>query len=94
MNAKIKALQEQIEIEKKRIANCKHEFGKAFYNPETVREPYGFKTVHQGSDVWTEPEGYHDVKKDRWTRICSTCGLEQHTNKQKPVISGHEPSFE
>ena len=93
MNDKIKMLQDQIEAEKKKIANCKHEFDKSFYNPETVKEPYGSEMVTQGSDVWYEPTGYHNVKKDRWTRKCKLCGYEQHTDKQKPIITGYEPSF-
>ncbi len=39
MNDNIKRLQEQIEVEKRKISNCKHDFDKAFYNAE--REPYG-----------------------------------------------------
>lgn len=93
MNSKIKELQDQIRLEEAKIQNCKHTFADPFYNPETVRESYGYKVVGQGSDVWTEPEGYHDVKKDRWTRICTICGHEQHTNKQEPIISGHQPKF-
>jgi hypothetical protein len=93
MNDNIKRLQKQIESEKRKIANCKHDFDKSFYNSETVREPYGYKMVAQGSDVWGEPQGYHDVKKDRWTRKCKVCGFEQHTYSQKPIVSGYEPSF-
>lgn len=93
MNDKIKMLQEQIEAEKRKIANCKHVFDKPFYNAETIKEPYGHKMVAQGSDVWYEPQGYHDVKKDRWTRKCTICGCEQHTDKLKPIVSGHEPLF-
>lgn len=93
MNDNIKRLQDQIKAEKRRIANCKHEPDKPFYNPETVREPYGQRMITQGSDVWYEPQGYHDVKKDRWTRKCIHCGLEEHTYTQKPIITGHEPSF-
>jgi len=93
MNDNIRKLQEQIEAEKRKISNCNHVFDNSFYNPETIREPYGFKTVGQGSDVWTEPEGYRDVKKDRWTRKCKVCGFEEHTHSQKPIVSGYEPDF-
>lgn len=93
MNDNIKKLQEQIEIEKRKISNCNHDFGKPYYNAEIVREPYGHKMVTQGSDIWYESEGYHDVSKDRWTRKCKFCGFEQHTHSQKPIISGYEPSF-
>lgn len=94
MNNKIKELQKQISEEQDKIRKCKHIFDKVFYNPETVRKPYGYKTVAQGSDVWMEPQGYHDVEESRWTRICKICGYEQHTNKQEPIIVGTEPKFD
>lgn len=94
MNAKIRDLLAQIEREKQKIDRCPHQFGPAFSNPETVREPYGYKTVVQGSDTWSEPAGYRDVQKPRWTRTCQTCGLEQHTDKHKPILVGNEPDFD
>jgi DNA integrity scanning protein DisA with diadenylate cyclase activity len=92
-NDRIKQLQNEIESEKRKIQNCKHIFDKAFYNPETIKEPYGYEMKAQGSDVYYEPKGYKDVKKDRWTRKCTICGNEEHTDKQKPIINGYEPSF-
>lgn len=94
MNDRIKQLQEEINAEKRKIDNCQHEFGDAYNNPETVRESYGYRTVAQGSDIWAEPEGYRDVIKPRWTRKCSKCGLEQHTNKKKPIITDYTPDFD
>lgn len=94
MNDKIKDLQRQIEEERRKIANCKHDFNKSFYNPETVKEVSSYKMVAQGSDVWSEPDSYKETQKPRWTRKCKHCGLEQHTYKQSPIISGFEPSFE
>lgn len=93
MNDKIRSLQQQIEDEKRKINNCQHYFAKPFYNPETVKEPYGYKMVTQGSDVWGEPEGIREVEKPRWTKKCQFCGYEQHTNKLKPIITGQEPDF-
>jgi hypothetical protein len=93
MNDKIKILQEQIEIEKRKINNCTHNFDKPFFNAETINEAYGYKPVYQGSDHWFEPQGFREVKKDRWTRKCKKCGFEQHTNNTKPIIEGYEPSF-
>lgn len=93
MNDKINELRRQIEIEETKIRNCNHDFGVAYYNPTTERKPYGYRIVAQGSDVWGESEGYRDVKVDRWTRKCKLCGFEQHTDKQKPIISGYEPNF-
>ncbi len=93
MNDKIKELQAQIKAEEAKIRNCSHTFGEPYYNPETVVEPYGFKTVGQGSDVWTEPQGYHEVSKKRWSRKCQKCGNEEHTYKQEAVITDYKPSF-
>ena len=93
MNEKIRELQKQIEAERRKIKDCYHQYGSHFQNNEVKKEPYGHKLVAQGSDVWPEPEGYHDVEKLRWTRICKICGNEQHTYNQKPVTVDMEPDF-
>lgn len=93
INDKIKQLQSEIAKEQEKIRNCKHQFGEAFYNPETIKEPYGYKMITQGSDVWGEPEGYRDIQKPRWTRKCSACGLEQHTYETEPIVTGTKPKF-
>jgi len=93
MNDNIKRLQKQIEEEERKISNCKHDFDKPFYNAETVKEGYGSVQDGAGSDPHWSYAGFRDVKKDRWTRKCKICGFEQHTYNQKPIISGHEPSF-
>jgi len=93
MNDRIRQLQEQIEFEKRQIQNCKHEFGDAYSNPEIVSEPTGFRTVVQGSDIWSEATDYRDVQKPRWTRKCKKCGFEQHTKTTKPVIKEYVPDF-
>ena len=93
MNDKIKELQAQIEAEKNKIANCKHEFGKPFTENYTVKEGYGSKMIVQGSDIWYEHEGYRDVTKTRYGRKCINCGFTEYTEKTKPVISNYEPDF-
>jgi hypothetical protein len=93
MNDKIRLLQEQIEVEKRKISNCNHNFGMSYYNHETVSEGYGSVQDGVGSDPHWSFAGYRDVKKDRWSRKCLNCGFEQHTNKQEPIISGYKPSF-
>lgn len=93
MNEKIRRLQSDIESERKRINDCKHDFKKPFYNPETVKEGYGSVQDGAGSDPHWSYAGYRDVNKPRWTRVCQFCGYEQHTYTQKPIISGNEPSF-
>jgi len=93
MNDKIKELQKQIEAEQRKIANCKHEWGEVFSNPEIVKEGYGSVQDGAGSDPHWSYEGYRDVEKPRWTRKCNLCGTEEHTCKQKPIIKGLEPDF-
>lgn len=93
MNDKIRDLHRQIAEEKRKISNCKHEFGKPFSNPETKQEGYGYRMVGQGSDVWGEYVGYRPVEVPRWTRVCELCGHEEHTYEQKPNISGYVPRF-
>lgn len=90
---KLAELQKQIDEIKKRQATCSHNFGEPFYNPEKVMEPYGHKLVTQGSDAWGEPQGWHEVSKDRWTRVCTICEYEQHTSKQEAVIKEYKPKF-
>lgn len=93
MNDNIYRLQELIEAEKRRIANCKHEFDKPFFNPEIVKEGYGCIQDGGGSDPHWSFEGYKDVKKNRWSRKCKRCGFEEHTYNQNPIITGYEPKF-
>ena len=93
MNDKIKQLNDQIQSELNKIKNCSHEFGAPYSNPETVMEPYGYRMVAMGSDVWGESEGVREVTKPRWTRVCKKCGLEEHTNKVEPIFSGYKPKF-
>jgi hypothetical protein len=90
---KIKELLERIRAEQSKIDACKHVFEKPFSNPETVREPSGFKLETHGSDSWSVPDGYHDVQKPRWTRVCTLCGKEEHTHTQKIVSTLKEPDF-
>ena len=90
---KIRELERALSEEKDKISKCSHEWSEPFYNPETVSESYGYKMVKMGSDVWGEPEGYHDVIKQRWTRECKKCGFQQHTHEQKAIIEKYVPNF-
>lgn len=89
----IENAQSRIEQLRKEIANCKHDWKNVIFDPETVKEPYGYKTVGQGSDVWTEPTGYHDVQKNRWSRECKTCGHKEYTYTQEAVKTDYQPKF-
>lgn len=90
---KLSELQRQIEEIKRKQAACNHNFGEPFYNPDTKMEGYGSKLVTQGSDAWHEYVGFKEVKVDRWTRVCTKCEYEQHTDKQEPVIKEYRPKF-
>lgn len=70
---------------------CCHEWGEVKYDPEIKKEPYGYRMVTQGSDVWGEPEGYRDVEHKRWSRTCKKCGKVEYTTHQVPVK--YEPVF-
>jgi hypothetical protein len=96
MNQKIIDLQKQITAEQAKIANCKHIWGKVEYDPYKTQEPYGYKLEGHGSDVWPVPEGYREVTKDRWKRVCTICGCIQHTEKRERVITDFtmEPKFD
>lgn len=72
-------------------SNCNHEWGEVKYDPEIKREPYGYRIVTQGSDVWGEPKGYRDVEHKRWSRTCKKCGKVEYTKEQ--VATKYEPKF-
>ena len=71
--------------------NCRHEWGEVKYDPEIKTEPYGCRTVNQGSDIWCEPEGYRNVEHKRWSRTCKKCGKVEYTKEQ--VAVKYEPKF-
>lgn len=71
--------------------SCNHEWGEVKYDPEIKREPYGYRMVKQGSDIWGEPEGYRDVEHKRWSRTCKKCGKVEYTKEQ--VATKYEPKF-
>ncbi len=48
-NDNIRRLQYQIESEKKKISNCIHDYNEPFFNPDTIREAYGYNMVGHGS---------------------------------------------
>lgn len=74
-------------------SNCSHNWSEPQYDPETKKEGYGIRMVHQGTDMWPEYEGYRDVTVPRWSRICSKCGKVEYAYKQRPVIERYEPDF-
>lgn len=95
MNPTIKIQELQAEIDKQQqiINNCNHDFADPKYDPETVTEAYGSKLEKCGSDIWTVPEGYHQVKKDRWSRKCKICGKVEYTYTQEIAKVEYKPKF-
>lgn len=89
----IKNLQYKIDRLKQEMSRCPHDWNKPKYDPETIKESYGHKTVVQGSDVWLEPEGYRDSQKDRWSRECKECGYKEFTYTQEVVSVEKQPKF-
>ena len=89
----LEGLQDKINQLKKQMLSCKHDWKEAKYDPETYREAYGYKMVAQGSDVWGEPEGYRDAKRDRWSRECKECGYKEYTYTQEAVRTEYKPKF-
>jgi len=86
-------LKREIAQSEERIRNCKHDFTKAIYDPETIKEGYGSVQDGAGSDPHWSYAGYRDVQKDRWSRECKLCGKKEYTYKQEPIIKGYEPKF-
>ena len=75
-------LWKEIEAEESR---CEHRWDESIYDPETRKEPSSFGLVGMGSDVWTQPDGWHEVTVPRWSRTCLDCGKVEYTTTQKPV---------
>ena len=86
-----KRYEKELEDMRKEQSTCVHDWGEVKYDPEIKREPYGCRTVAQGSDIWVEPEGYHNVKHERWSRTCKKCGKVEYTKEQ--VAVKYEPKF-
>jgi len=84
-------LERELASVKREMKSCNHEWGETKYDPKTVKEPYGYKLVGQGSDTWFEPEGYRDVEKKRWSQTCKKCGDKRYTEQTRPT--GFEPTF-
>ncbi len=80
--AELRSLQQDISHEEKQ---CHHIWGETTYDPEHYSEAYGYKLIAQGSDCWSEPEGYRDATRPRWSRTCVHCGKKEFTQKQKPL---------
>jgi hypothetical protein len=95
MNDRIKELQEEIEREKLRIKNCKHDWKDPIYDPDYRMEGYGSRMVPMGSDTYWEYAGYQRVEVPRWSRKCRICGEVEYTYERRTVIkqSSNEPFF-
>lgn len=86
-----KEYEKKLSVLKLEQDNCDHEWGEVKYDPEIKSDPYGYRMIAHGSDVWGEPDGYHDVEHKRWSRTCKKCGKVEYTNKQ--IAVKYEPKF-
>ena len=78
LTREIEALQTRINILKKQQNVCNHRWSQPLYNAEKYNDQIvnGYST----HGVHLEPKiSYVSKTKDRWTRKCAICGLEQHT---------------
>ncbi len=88
---------QQLESQKQQLIraqqNCKHQWSPAVYNPYNAQEEYltGAYETH-GVHMWPLTSS-RLVTKPRWTKTCSECGLEKHTEKQRPSQT-LEPDFD
>ena len=89
---RIAELNAEIEAEKRKISNCKHEFGETYDDYENKLE-YTYETRFQGSDSYPAISGSYTKTIPRWARKCKLCGLVQHTYTKKTVRVIEEPDF-
>ena len=93
--AEIAELERKLAALKEKQRRCQHVFGPTKYNPYDGKEEYltgEYET--QGVHHWPK-SAYRDVKKPRWTRVCTLCDFEEHTEKQRPIPqpTQMEPDF-
>ena len=87
----------KLEELKRKQQNCQHKWDntEGRYNPESYMDSEiiqgDFSECH-GSDYWPATRSVTKTR-DRWTRTCTCCGLEQHTyeTEVKKVVEG--PKF-
>lgn len=73
--------------------SCQHLWSNPIRDDRIEKVGYGLHVKGQGSDCWSEYEGYTNKQIPRWKRICKLCGKIEYTEKQGPVISSYKPSF-
>ena len=85
----------ELDQSRAKIAACKHMFADPIYDPTCVSEGYGMVQDGCGSDPHWSYAGYHDVKKDRWSRECKLCGKMEYSYELETVIieSKRVPKF-
>jgi hypothetical protein len=83
-----------LELLKSKQINCAHKWDNSDgkYNPEHYRKLEiisGDFSQCRGSDYYPATE-YVDAVRDRWTRTCTICGMEQHSHTQNitKVVTG------
>ncbi len=95
METELEKLEKKIADLKRKQANCAHEWGEAFYDPdkeEIVLDKY--KWVGVDPIFYTEHTGEYRMVPS-WSRICKKCGMKERTRELETVIieSEKRPKF-
>lgn len=82
----INKLERQLLILKEKQSRCPHEWGATEYKPYIGHEERVLEGQYEryGIDMWPRSMVV-DVEKPRWTRVCKTCGLVQHTEERVEI---------
>ena len=91
---RIYELEQQLKNLKVEQGRCAHTFADPFFNPYDSKEEYftGQYDETQGIHHWPIT-AWKDVRKNRWTRRCTKCGFEEHTESLKTVKVVQAPDF-
>ena len=82
----VRELRELDQLIKDIEETCMHEWSDPFFDPIRVVEPK-YKIAYQGSDAHPGLDGFEEVQKDSWTRICNECGKEEHTTELRSTAA-------
>jgi len=89
----IEKLERELVRLKREQKECPHEWSDTKYNPYEGTKQIADGIEAQGSDIWPKMK-IISTTKDRWTRTCNLCGLQQHTEKLSDVSKPKmEPDF-
>ena len=91
LNDRIRELQAEIELEKKKMDKCSHDWYDVEYDPEKTSKGCGGHYEGCGSDPYWVFDGYETINTPRWSRTCKICGKIEYTKQQEVVKT--QPKF-